>query len=136
MRRLVLEVDRLVLRGFERVDAATLSNALHGELRALLSRHDVISPLLARHDAAVSGPASLRIRLEADPSSVGRALAACIVEGVQQPSRSLAPRPYGRQGARATRTPSDATDGASSSAVAARQLYQEGSHGSMWKGAR
>ena len=85
MRRVVLHVDRLVLRSIKRADAAAVSAGLQAELQAMLGSDGGIAAL-AVHDAAYAVQAGrTRVTQGADAASVGRAVAGRIVRGGAQP---------------------------------------------------
>lgn len=81
MRRIVLHIDRLVLRGIDHADAGAVRAALEAELRRRLAapgtREALARPPAARVDAG-------RVRLPpgAKPASLGRASARLIARGI------------------------------------------------------
>ena len=77
---IVLHIDRLVLRGFNRADAGAVSEALQAELRQQLATHG--SGALAAH-AARSHLHVGRVQLVqgADSTALGQAVAAHIAAG-------------------------------------------------------
>lgn len=78
--KIVLHIDRLVLRGINRADAGAVSAALQAELRQQLATHG--SDALAAH-AARSHLQVGRVQLaqDADSTAVGQAVGARIAAG-------------------------------------------------------
>lgn len=75
MKRVVLHIDRLVLHGVDRADAAALAAAMQDELDVLLSRSETLARLTARHgrDAVHAGDA--RVPQQSSAAMLGRAVA-------------------------------------------------------------
>lgn len=85
MRRIVLHIDRLVLRGVDRGDAAAVSAALQAELQSLLGPGGAGTLATQRSmDALQAG----RVHLPqgADAPALGRAVAARVA-GVPGPAK-------------------------------------------------
>lgn len=79
MTRTVLHIDRLVLEGIERADAAGIAAGLQAELQVLLTA-DGAAAALAAHDASyVVQAGTARVPQGGDAASVGRAVAGRIV---------------------------------------------------------
>lgn len=102
MKRIVLHIDQLILRGVARGDARALSMALQGELQRLLALPGGLAALQARqgaqgpqgaqgaHDAhgthGAQDPhgvksAQVRVQQGAGPAAIGRAVAGGVVAG-------------------------------------------------------
>ena len=81
MRRVVLHVDRLVLRGFPRTDAAALSAGLRAELQVLLGREGAVAALSRHQGAPVVRADTVRVPHGGRAGAVGRAVAARIAGG-------------------------------------------------------
>ena len=82
MNRIVVHIDRLVLRGVDHVDPAALQAALQAELRTQLGVGDVARQLTPHDGAAVLHVAPVRLRLALPrPSWVIRAVAGGIAGG-------------------------------------------------------
>lgn len=77
MTRLVLHIDRLVLRGLGRVDAAAAAGALQAELQRLLAA-DAGAALRAQAGAPVLRAGLVRLPAGTDAGALGQALAARI----------------------------------------------------------
>lgn len=73
MARIVLHIDRLVLRGVERADAAGISDALQSQLRALLSAGG--SPLARQGSTHALPAATVHLPHDAGAADLGRAIA-------------------------------------------------------------
>ena len=89
MKRIVLHIDRLVLRGVERGDAAAVSAALQAELQSLLSPEGA-GTLATQGSVHALQAGRVRLPPGADAPALGRALASRIA-GVPD----LAHRPGG-----------------------------------------
>ena len=81
MPRIVLHIDRLVLHGVERGDAAALSAALQVELHSLLGVPGATHALTARAGARAVQAGKAALPPGADASALGRAVASRIVGG-------------------------------------------------------
>ncbi len=79
MPRIVLHIDRLVLRGLERGDAAAVSAALQAELHSLLGVPGATHGLTARAGARAVQAGRAVLPPGADASALGRAVASRIV---------------------------------------------------------
>ncbi|MFC3284030.1 hypothetical protein [Litchfieldella rifensis] len=83
MTRLVIHIDKLVLRGIDRSDAAAVSAGVQAELQRLLAEPGAASALIAGGD---------RYRLKAGPvpsaPAGGRALGQAIAGGIVGGTRS------------------------------------------------
>ena len=73
MPRIVLHIDRLVLRGVERADAAAVSEALQAELRTLLAAGG--SPLATQGSIHALQAGKVRVPHDAGAAGLGRAVA-------------------------------------------------------------
>ena len=76
MTRIVLHIDRLLLRGVERADAAAVAEALQAELHTLLAAGG--SPLATQGNTHALQAAQVRLAEGADAAALGRAVAARI----------------------------------------------------------
>jgi len=81
MRRVVVHVDRLVLRGFARGDVYPLAAGLRGELQALLGVHGAISAMSQHHGAHRVRAWTVRAPAGGHPRALVRAVATRIVRG-------------------------------------------------------
>lgn len=79
MNRIVVHIDRLVLRGVDHVDPAALQAALQAELRTQLG--DVARQLTPHDGAAVLHVAPVRLRPGTAAAELGRAVAGGIAGG-------------------------------------------------------
>jgi hypothetical protein len=84
MRRVVLHVDRLVLRGIARADAEAVSAGLRTELRSLLAGPEAVAALGALRALPAVQAGRARLPQDADAASVGRAVAGRIVQGAKR----------------------------------------------------
>ena len=82
MKRVVLHIDRLVLRGFDREDLAGIAEGLRAELGRLLATPQAAHALLAQRSVPRLKVASLRIAPGARASAVGEQTAQGIVRGI------------------------------------------------------
>jgi hypothetical protein len=80
-RRIVLHVDRLVLRGIDRADAAGVAEGLQAELQALLAGEGAVAALASQHALHAVRAGTARLSQDADGAAVGRAVAGRIVQG-------------------------------------------------------
>ncbi len=81
MKRVVLHIDRLELRGFAAGDVAAVSAGLRAELQSRLGGDAAIAAL-SRHQASdVVRAGTVRVRHGGGPDAVGRAVAGRIVRG-------------------------------------------------------
>ena len=81
MIRVVLHVDRLVLRGFTRAEVPGVSAGLRAELQARLG-DDTAVAALSRHQAShLAHAGAVRVPYRGSPEAVGRAVAGRIVRG-------------------------------------------------------
>ena len=81
MTRVVLHIDRLVLRGVDGRDAAAVERALQGELQRLLAVPDAQAYLMDHDRSAHVGVGKVRTPQGADAGALGRAVAKGIVRG-------------------------------------------------------
>ena len=81
MNRIVVHIDRLVLRGVDHVDPAALQAALQAELRTQLGVGDVARQLTPHDGAAVLHVAPDRLRPGTAAAELGRAVAGGIAAG-------------------------------------------------------
>lgn len=91
MPRIVLHIDRLVLRGVERADAAAVSDALQAELRTLLAVGG--SPLVTQGNAHALRAGKIRLPDGAGAAALGRAVAMRIAGDPAAPAGSKAGAP-------------------------------------------
>ena len=85
MPRIVLAIDRLVLRGVERADAAAVAQALQAQLQTLLAAGG--SPLAAQGSSHMLQAGKVRLPHGADAAALGRAVAARIAGGAANPAQ-------------------------------------------------
>jgi hypothetical protein len=83
MRRVVLHVDRLLLRGFTRGDAAPLAAGLRAELRSLLGGAAAVAALSEHEASHVVRAGTVRVPQGGNARAVGRAVATRIVRGAK-----------------------------------------------------
>lgn len=83
MKRVVLHIDRLVLRGFDREDQAGIAEGLRAELGRLLATPQAGQALVAQHSVPRLKVAALRIAPGAQATAVGEQTAQGIVRGMQ-----------------------------------------------------
>ena len=81
MRRVVVHVDRLLLRGFARGDAARLAAGLRTELGALLGGDGALAVLSHHATAQIVRAGTVRVPEGGSATAVGRAVATRIVRG-------------------------------------------------------
>ena len=79
MPRIVLSIDRLVLRGVARADAAAVAQALQAQLQSLLAAGG--SPLAAQGSSHALQAERVKLPQGADAAALGRAVAARIAAG-------------------------------------------------------
>jgi len=80
--RVLVHIDRLVLRGISRADAAAVSAGLRSQLQHLLAAPDAARALAAggNHRRVRAGP--VRISQRRGATTMGHAVAGSIVRGV------------------------------------------------------
>jgi hypothetical protein len=83
MRRVVLHVDRLLLRGFARGDAAALSAGLRAELQSLLGGEAAVAALSLHQGSHVVRAGTVRVPDGSSAGAVGRAVAGRIVRSTK-----------------------------------------------------
>ena len=91
MPRIVLHIDRLVLRGVERADAATFSEALQAELRTLLAGGGGTLATQGSTHALQAG--KVRLPHDAGAAALGRAVATRIAGDPLTPAGTKAGAP-------------------------------------------
>jgi hypothetical protein len=91
MPRIVLHIDRLVLRGVERADAAAVADALQAELHTLLAGGG--SPLATQGSAHALQAGKVRLLHDAGAAALGRAVAMRIAGGPASPAGNKAGAP-------------------------------------------
>ena len=84
MKRIVLHVDRLVLRGWRGVDARAVGAALRGELARWLADPAARERLAARGDVRALQLGKVRVEHEATPARIARSLARSIARGISR----------------------------------------------------
>ncbi len=75
MTRLVVHIDKLVLRGVARGDAAAFSDALQQELQRVLAERGQLRPLIDGGDRARLAPARTTIAAGSGAAATGRQVA-------------------------------------------------------------
>jgi hypothetical protein len=83
MRRVVLHVDRLLLRGFAHGDVAPLSDGLRAQLQSLLGGDAAIAALSQHQASHVVHAGTVRVPHGGSAGAVGRAVATRIVRGAK-----------------------------------------------------
>jgi hypothetical protein len=83
MRRVVLHIDRLLLRGFPRGDAAAVTEGLRTELQSLLGDNAAVAALSRHQESSVVRGGTVRVPHGGSPGAVGRAVAARVVRGAK-----------------------------------------------------
>ncbi|MDB6158419.1 MAG: hypothetical protein JWO04_2125 [Gammaproteobacteria bacterium] len=84
MKRVVLHIDQLSLRGFSHADTAVFSDGLSSGLQSLLGRGDAAVDALSQHHASHFVKAgSVRVPHGGSAGAVGRAVAGRIVRGAK-----------------------------------------------------
>ncbi|MEL7940108.1 MULTISPECIES: hypothetical protein [Pseudomonas] len=81
MTRIVLHIDRLLLRGIDPADADALAAALRQEVQRLLSVSGL--PPLQEQPRRARRPDKLRLAADAGVQGLGQAVAASLVHGPQ-----------------------------------------------------
>jgi hypothetical protein len=81
MRRIVVHIDRLVLRNVDAGDAGAVSAALTAELQARLGGDEAIAALRSWHGSPSVRAGRARVGDAAEPAAVGRAAARQILRG-------------------------------------------------------
>lgn len=82
MTRIVLHIDRLVLRGFDRDDQAGIAEGLRAELGRLLATPEVARQLRSRHGVPALKVGAVRIQAGTQPTAIGAQAARGIVRGI------------------------------------------------------
>jgi hypothetical protein len=82
MNRVVLHIDRLVLRGFDRDDQTGIAEGLREELGRLLATPQAAQALMAQHSVPRLKIAALRIAPGARATAVGEQTAQGIVRRI------------------------------------------------------
>jgi len=82
MSRIVLHIDRLVLRGVAGADAAAVSAAFRAELAARLAAGDGLAALLPLHGREAVRAGRTPVADGSGPGALGRAAAGRILRGV------------------------------------------------------
>ncbi len=83
MRRVVLHIERLVLRGINRADATAVAAALDTELRSLFGTPDATRVLTGRTDVDRLSTGPLRVPPGGGAAVLGSAVANRIVRGMK-----------------------------------------------------
>ncbi|MDB5970547.1 MAG: uncharacterized protein JWQ90_2997 [Hydrocarboniphaga sp.] len=83
MKRVVLYIDRLVLKGFDRRDRHALAAGLQQELTRMFAEPGLMRQLVAKGDIGVIKTGAVRIAASASPAKVGSHLAGSITQGVK-----------------------------------------------------
>lgn len=79
MTRVIVHIDRLVLRGVDRADAAGLARSLEAEMQRLMTTPGVAQGLAAQGDT----PRVRAGRVQVGHGDTGRAAAGAIVRGLK-----------------------------------------------------
>lgn len=82
MTRIVLHIDRLVLKGFERQAREGIAEGLREELTRLLAAPEVACQLQSRHGVPALKVGAIRIQAGAPPAAIGVQAARGIARGV------------------------------------------------------
>lgn len=83
MSRIVLHIDRLVLRGIDPHDTAALSSAVQGELQRLLAEPGSAAALAANSNRARVTSANLPLPASGNDRVLGRAIAVGVNRGLR-----------------------------------------------------
>lgn len=83
MTRIVVHIDRLVLRGVDRADAAAVTAAIHTELERLLARPGAAQGLAGTAGRSRVRTAPVRLGHGHSANVLGRAAAGRIVQGLR-----------------------------------------------------
>lgn len=83
MSRIVLHIERLVLRGIDPHDAAALSRAVQSELQRLLAEPGSAAALTASGNRARVVSANLPLPASSNDRALGRAIAANLDRGLR-----------------------------------------------------
>lgn len=82
MKHVVLHIDRLVLRGIGRTDAAAVSTGIQAELQRLLAEPDAATSLAEGGHRYRIKAGTVNIAQDADGRAVGHAIAGGVFKGV------------------------------------------------------
>ena len=83
MTRVIVHIDRLVLHGLDRADAAGISAGLQSELQRLLASPEAAAGLVARGDLRQLQGGSLKLSPRDPAADTGRAVARRVIPGVR-----------------------------------------------------
>lgn len=83
MTRIVLHIDRLILRGVQSGDTHALSLAVQAELGRLLAQPGTAAVLASASDRARVRPGKMRLPATTDSQSLGRAIAGSLDGGLR-----------------------------------------------------
>jgi hypothetical protein len=83
MSRIVLHIDRLVLRGIDPHNAAALSRAMQSELQRLLAEPGSAATLVANSDRTRVTSTNLSLPASGNDRALGRAVAASVDKGLR-----------------------------------------------------
>lgn len=83
MSRIVVHIDRLVLRGVAGADAASVSAALRAELVARLATGDGLAALSPLHGREAVRAGRTAVARGSEPAAVGKAVAGRILRGAE-----------------------------------------------------
>ena len=83
MKRLIVHIDRLVLKGFRHEDRYALAEGLQQELSRLLAEPGVARHLVSRGDSAQLEAGGVRVPPGARPSGIGAQAARDIAEEIK-----------------------------------------------------
>jgi hypothetical protein len=82
--RIVLHIDRLVLRGFDPIDRDSLAEGLRQELVELLTRPASAPSITGLRSAPRLSAGTVRIDHDAQPAYIGKLIAGRIIKGVRR----------------------------------------------------
>ncbi len=82
MSRIVIHIDRLLLRGFRRTDRHAIADGLRTELAQYFAEPGAAHMLAARGDQSYLKPGTLRIGSRATPARVGVQAGRAIARGL------------------------------------------------------
>ena len=81
MRRIVLHIDRLVLRGIERADAASVASSIQAELQRRLAIPGAVASFTEAGDAHRIKAGTVQVAHGSGGSAMGHAIAGGIIKG-------------------------------------------------------
>jgi hypothetical protein len=84
MKRVVVHIDRMVLRGFGNADAHAIGEAMRGELAGLLARPAMGERLAALGHVSSMDAGKVRLAHDAKPQRLGISAGRAIAKGISQ----------------------------------------------------